>query len=274
MRVPGGKAGNVAVAAARLLGPSQVAILGSLGNDSFASEHVREFEEEGVITSGLKFNQGTESGQAYVIIDRQGENIIFSSRGANSSTAPEDLDDPTRRELISAASVIAIMDPPFETSLILAKEAKRLGKIVTWDPGAKSQLGTTKVKGLLENVDYVAANESELVSLTGTKISREAARKLIKINPNLKVITKMGAKGCTLHNRMERIVCKGLDLKSRGLRSVNTVGCGDALLGAFAVALCEGRPDRVPGPAPKGSASSALQTCLGRASKSRADAAL
>ena len=32
-----------------------------------------------------------------------------------------------------------------------------------------------KVKGLLENVDYVAANEFELVNLTGTKLSREAA---------------------------------------------------------------------------------------------------
>ena len=53
--------------------------------------------------------------------------------------APEDLDDPTRRELISAASMVAIMDPPFETSLKLTKEAKRLGKVVTWDPGSKSE---------------------------------------------------------------------------------------------------------------------------------------
>jgi len=53
-RVPGGKAGNVAVAAARLLGPNQAAILGSLGKDSIASEQVRIFHEEGVITTGLK----------------------------------------------------------------------------------------------------------------------------------------------------------------------------------------------------------------------------
>ena len=53
-RVPGGKAGNVAVAAARLLGPNQAAIFGSLGKDSIASEQVRIFHEEGVITTGLK----------------------------------------------------------------------------------------------------------------------------------------------------------------------------------------------------------------------------
>jgi len=242
--VPGGKAGNVAVAAARLLGPAQVAILGSLGSDSVATEHVRKFQEEGVITSGLKFNQDMESGQAYIVIDGRGENIIFSFRGANSSIAPEDLDDPARRELISEASVVAIMDPPFETSVKLAKEAKRLGKIVAWDPGAKSERGITKVKRLLENVDYVAANESEIANLTGTKISRKAARKLINFNPNLTAITKMGARGCTLHHGMKRIVCKGLDLKSRGLKPVNTVGCGDAFLGAFVAALSEGRSDR------------------------------
>ncbi len=39
-------------------------------------------------------------------------------------------------------------------------------------------------------------------------------------------------------------MCKGFDLKSRGLKVVNTVGCGDAFLGAFVAALSEGRSDR------------------------------
>ncbi len=53
-RVPGGKAGNVAVAAARLLGPRQAAILGSLGSDAVASEQVRNFQEEGVSDFGTQ----------------------------------------------------------------------------------------------------------------------------------------------------------------------------------------------------------------------------
>lgn len=243
-RVPGGKAGNVAVAAARLLGPNQAAILGGLGTDNIASEQVRIFQEEGVVTSGLKFSQSMESGQAYIVIDERGENIIHSYRGANSSMAPEDLDDPTRRDLISAASVVTIMDPLFETSLKLAKDAKRLGKTVAWDPGVKSELGIKKVEGLLENVDYVAANEAEIANLTGTRVPREAARRLIKVNPKLKAVTKVGAKGCMLYHGKDKIVCKGLDLKSHGLKVVNTVGCGDAFLGAFVAALSEGRSDQ------------------------------
>lgn len=243
-RVPGGKAGNVAVAAARLLGRNESAILGSLGNDTIAAEQIRTFQEEGVVTSGLRILQGEESGQAYIIIDELGENMIHSFRGANSSMTPESLDDPTCRNLISEAIVVAIMDPPFETSLKLAKEAKRLGKLVTWDPGAAAELGIEKVRGLLENIDYIAANEPEIENLTGTKVPREAARKFIKVNPQLKVVTKLGAKGCVLHAGKTRVVCRGLNLKSLGLKVVNTVGCGDSFLGAFASALSEGRSDK------------------------------
>lgn len=242
-RVPGGKAGNVAVAAARLLGSNQAAILGGLGRDTIASEQVRIFQEEGVVTSALKFTHDLESGQAYIVIDERGENIIHSYSGANESVTPSDIDDPSRMKLISAASVITIMDPPFETSLKLAKESRRLGKTVAWDPGVKSELGIKKVEALLESVDYVAANESEIANLTGTRNVQEGARKLIKVNPKLKAVTKLGAKGCALYHGTERIACRALDLRFHGLKVVSTVGCGDAFLGAFVAALAEGRSD-------------------------------
>lgn len=70
-RVPGGKGGNVAVAAVRLLGPSQAAILAGLGQDSIASDQVKAFNEEGVDVSGLKFNPSIESGHAYIITDER-----------------------------------------------------------------------------------------------------------------------------------------------------------------------------------------------------------
>ncbi len=242
-RVPGGKAGNVAVAAARLLGPNQAAILGSLGKDTIGSEQIRIFQEEGVVTSGLKLTQDVESGQAYIVVDERGENIIHSYQGANSSILPRDLDDPSRSKLVSAASIITIMDPPFETSVKLAREAKRLGKIVAWDPGVKSQLGIQKAAGLLKNVDYVAANESEMVNISGTKNIREGVRRLNKVNPSVRIVTKLGAKGCTLYDGGRRVTCRALDLRFHGLKVVNTVGCGDAFLGAFVAALCEGRTD-------------------------------
>jgi ribokinase len=242
-RVPGGKAGNVAVAAARLLGSSQVAILGGLGKDSIASEQVRIFQEEGVVTIGLKFAPETESGQAYIVIDENGNNIIHTHFGANATITPEDLDDPTRQQLLSEAAVVTIIDPPFETAIKLARNAKHLNKTVAWDPGVKSELGAKGVRELLQNVNYVVANESECENLTGVRNPAEAAKKLMRINEKLKVITKLGSKGATLHYGRKKIFANCMDLRSRGLRVVNTVGCGDAFLGAFVAALSEGRSD-------------------------------
>ncbi|HYB67008.1 MAG TPA: PfkB family carbohydrate kinase, partial [Candidatus Acidoferrales bacterium] len=130
--VPGGKAGNAAVAAARLLGPNNVAIIGAVGNDWVAAEHMRIFKEEGVDCSGLKRSDSVQSGQAHIVVDKTGENVIHTYFGANATILPEDLDDANRRELIENANIITIMDPPFRTSLKLAQEAKKLNKIVAW----------------------------------------------------------------------------------------------------------------------------------------------
>jgi sugar/nucleoside kinase (ribokinase family) len=45
-RVPGGKAGNVAVAAARILGPNQAAVIGGLGKDTIATAQTEIFKQE------------------------------------------------------------------------------------------------------------------------------------------------------------------------------------------------------------------------------------
>lgn len=242
-RIPGGKGANVAVAAARILGHGKVCVLGSLGKDIIADQQVRIFEDEGVVVSGLKFCEDAESGQAYILIDEQGENIIHSYRGANAMIYPEDLDQPQVKELISDSAIITIMDPLLETAVKLAKEGKRLGKTVAWDPGVQATLGMMKVASLLENVGYVAANESETESLTGASDPREAALKMMGAHPGLKVITKLGSRGSILHDGGKKVVRSPFDLAAHNLKVVSTVGCGDAFLGAFVAALSEGRSD-------------------------------
>jgi ribokinase len=242
-RAPGGKAGNTAVAIAKLLGEGQSAIIGAVAKDSLGSEHARIFNDEGVVTVGMKFSEGVESGQAYAIVDEKGDNIIYSYRGANENLRPEDLDKPKRRQLISDASIIVIMNPPYETALKLAKFAKLSRKTVVWDPGLEAESGAAKTRGLLENVDYLVANEFEIESLTGVRNYNKAAGRLIRINPRLRVVAKLGSKGCVIYHDKTHFASKALDLKSRGLRVVSTVGCGDAFLGAFVAALSEGRSE-------------------------------
>jgi ribokinase len=196
-----------------------------------------------VITSGLKYCEQVESGQAYIAIDDEGANIIHTYFGANAMISPDDLDDPVRRELISKATVITIMDPPFETALKLAQTARELAKVVAWDPGVKSELGIEKVHALLENVDYVVANEYEIANLGGSTSPDTAAKRLAAVNERMKIVVKLGGKGCVMYHEGKRDVSPSFDLSEVGLKVVNTVGCGDAFLGAFVAALSEGHSD-------------------------------
>jgi len=242
-RLPGGKAGNTAVAGARLLGPGKVAILGGLGKDSIGIEQVKIFEQEGVVTSGLKFSEEVESGQAYIAIDAGGANVIHTYAGANATITPVDLDEPARRALISEAAVVSIMDPPFEVAVKLAEIAKGLGKTVAWDPGVIAQLGIGKASALLKHVDYLIANEPESANLTGLTNPDDAAKKLITISEGMRVVVKLGERGCIMYAGGKRTVLPNLNLAQAGLKVVNTVGCGDAFLGAFTAALSEGLSD-------------------------------
>jgi len=69
---PGGKAANVAVASARILSPGQTILIGCLGKDSIAEQQIEILRSEGVVVSGIKFSEDVESGQAYIIIDKDG----------------------------------------------------------------------------------------------------------------------------------------------------------------------------------------------------------
>ena len=242
-RVPGGKAGNTAVAAARLLGPGQAAIFGALGKDPIGTEQVKIFEAEGVVTSGLKFCDDAESGQTYIAVDDEAANIIYKHSGANNRITPNDLDEPVRRGLIGETTIVAIMDPPFETAVKLAGMAKGLGKVVAWDPGVNSELGLEKVEGLVKNVDYLVANEHEVANLTGLKNPEAAAERLASANKRMKTVIKLGGKGCVMYSEGKKDELPNLDLVGVGLTVVNTVGCGDAFLGAFIAALSEGKSD-------------------------------
>src|SRR5713101_3267167 len=65
-RVPGGKGGNVSVAAAKLLGPGKVALMACVGNDEVGRKQVEILKGEGVETEAVQLLEGVESGQAFV----------------------------------------------------------------------------------------------------------------------------------------------------------------------------------------------------------------
>jgi ribokinase len=236
-RVPGGKAANVAVAAARVSDPNEIAIFGGVGNDEIGREQISLLQEESVFTDGIKIINNIESGQAYIVIDKDGQNVIHTYFGANNEIKPQDLVEPERISLIIEAKIIAISDPPLETATMLAKLGKEYKAKVLWDPGTKISEGLSGLSKCLGFVDYLLLNEVEAETLTGHTDLSKANESISRFNKNLKIIFKQGKNGCTYIYNQEMLKISGIDLQKMGFKVISTVGSGDAFFGVFAAFL-------------------------------------
>jgi len=242
-RVPGGKAANVAVAVARILGPGGVALIGCLGRDSIAESQIAILKGEGVDVSGIGFVEEAESGQAYIIIDERGRNVINTLFGANLRLLPKDLLAPERARLIQESAIVTIIDPPLETIGSMASTAKRGGKTVVWDSGVRSTLGLSRLREVLRKVDYLVINRVEIKNLTGEGDPLEARKRLAKVNSEIRLVAKLGEDGCSMVGSQGAMRVPGINLEGLGMHVVNTVGCGDAFLGVFVASKAEGLKD-------------------------------
>jgi len=238
-RVPGGKAANVAVAAARILGPNQVSLIGALGKESIEKAQIDILAKEGVDISSVKIVEG-ESGQAYIVIDSEGRNIIHTLFGANLEITPEDMLDSNRRRLIDESSLITIMDPPLETIFKMVEFGRERERPILWDPGVRCSLGVGQLERALSLIQYLVVNEVEVGNLAGTTDSSKAITRLLHVNEDLRVVVKFGSEGCLMATRDGTIRIPGVSLSSLGMRVVNTVGCGDAFLGVLSASLVSG----------------------------------
>ena len=244
-RVSGGTAANVSVAAARIMGRGTVAFVGALGDDGIGETQLSILEAEGVDRSGVLIVEGEESGQAYITIGLNGENEIHTYFGANLCLTRQSLRDPERMALIEGARVAVIMDPPLETAEGLAKLCSSSGSTVIWDPGVYAELGIEALSPALEHVDYFVLNHLEFENFMGTSEPGEVAEMLRGEKPGLKGIIKRGSEGSILcgAGHDEPLVMEAVPLERLGMSVVNTVGCGDAFIGAFAAAKVRGLND-------------------------------
>jgi ribokinase len=243
-RVPGGKAANVAVASARILGPDKTALIGCLGQDATSKEQIKNLRREGINVSGIKITKEAESGKAFITIDKEGRNVISTLFGANLNLLVDDLKKPEIFNLILESSIVTITDPALETIKRATYLAKKREKIVVWDAGVRSILGIKKVTKILENLDYLVLNQVEIKNLTGKGDIVNSWKCLSKINKNLKLILKLGEKGCSFINSELLIKVGNINLKRMDLNVINTAGCGDAFLGVFVSSLSQGYDDK------------------------------
>jgi ribokinase len=235
-RVSGGTGGNVAVAAARILGAKEVALVGALGRDDIARQQIAALEDEGVITEGIQHIKREESGQAYILVDQTGENVIASHLGANARLGLEHLNKVQVKRQLQECRGIVLTDPNLGVAEELIKLAKRRKIPVLWDPGILISPNRRALQSLAKQATVLFLNETEANALLGTDELDMSLQKLKELGFGNYTVLKLGAQGAAMLELASGTVTQvpALPLKKLGLNVLSTVGCGDVFAGVFA----------------------------------------
>lgn len=229
--IPGGKGANQAVAAHRLGG--NVLMLGKIGKDAFGENLLQFFRKEGMNTSNVVVADKISTGAAFVAVDSSSENVIYVSGGANDDLSSSD----TKHIQIEKGDIVsATLETPIEATKQLFGQARKVR--------AKTMLNAApailNAQTLFPLVDYLIVNETELSIFVRTKAPQSAedavtsGRKLKSDTMN--VIVTLGKKGAVALIAQETIFVEG-----HSVNAIDTTAAGDCFVGAFAVALQEGK---------------------------------
>lgn len=223
---PGGKGANQAYALGKL--GCKTAMIGAVGKDDAGRLLTGNLRSVGVDVSGIR-ESDTPTGQAFITVERTGENAIIILAGANGEVSPADVD--RGRKLIEDADCLVMqLEVPVETVLYAARLAKSLGKTVVLDPAPA-------VSGLPEELfalaDFVKPNETELAVLTGMPTDTvehcEAAAKLLLQKGAGTVLVSLGSKGVLAVGKGNESIL----VPAVGSEVVDTTAAGDCFTAAF-----------------------------------------
>jgi ribokinase len=228
--IPGGKGANQAVAAARH--GAQVAMLGCVGNDSFADFLLDNLKENDVDFHFVR-RDAASTGTAIIVVDTNGQNSIVLSAGANGKVAPQDVNNAS---FPAFKLVLLQLEIPIPTVLAAAQRAREDGLRVILNPAPAKALP----EELISLVDYLIPNETELSLLTNMQIhdvasAKRAARSLLERGVKNVVVT-LGSKGA--------LIVSGAQVTHVGTFSVDvvdTTAAGDAFIGGFAYSLLQNK---------------------------------
>jgi len=225
---PGGKGANQSVAAARL--GAQVKMIGRVGSDGFGASLRNGLLQDGVDVTCVEQVREASTGVALITVDEAGHNTIVVDPGANSFLRPADI-LAARSIFDGAAVLLAQLECPLETVQQAVALAREQGTRVILNPAPAQMLKPA----FLSQIDYLVPNQTELALLTCAEDIDAAAGQLHKLGVSHVIVT-LGEQGALVSDDR-----RSARLPAYRVPVVDTTAAGDAFVGAFAVAITQGR---------------------------------
>lgn len=225
-RYPGGKGLNQAVAAARAGAPT--CFIGAVGTDDAGDVLAATMADARIDSSSVR-RETAPTGQAFIVVDRSGENTIIVASGANScvtALAPADA------EMLSRSGVLLMqLELPLAVVAEAAATARASGCVVMLNAAPARTLEA----GLVACLDVLIVNEHEACLVGQADNLTEASAALAALVPRL--IVTLGSAGSALYENGREIA----RIAAPQVTAIDATGAGDTFCGAFAAAIAEGQ---------------------------------
>jgi ribokinase len=233
---PGGKGANQAVAAARL--GARTTLIGRMGKDSFGTELKAFLGGQGIDLGYLQETTQAHTGTAIITV-AAADNTIVVIPGSNALVSADDV---SVVPLVKGDVAVSQFEIPLPTIAAFFRRARAAEATTLLNPAPAQKFG----RELLELVDILVLNETELGFLAGTELSdSDEAVRIIDVARQLQahadqtICVTLGKRGVLALAGQEEFPVPG-----RVVKAVDTTGAGDCFVGALAAQLADEVPLR------------------------------
>ncbi len=238
--VPGGKGANQAVSMARL--GASVAMAGRVGTDPFGEQLLDALLADKIDTRLITIDQQEASGVAFIFLTPDGDNAIIVASGANMCVGQDREQLANIFETIAQARALVLqLEIPIETVTTLIAAGHNAGIPVVLNFAPAQPLAWE----ILRQVQVLIVNEIEAGFLSGTQIDNQEdagiAATMIQKKGIPQVVVTLGARGAVLASDDGNGNTQTFYQPAPRVKAIDTTAAGDCFVGAFTVALTEGK---------------------------------
>lgn len=253
----GGSAVHSALGAARMIKQAKlnigVRLIGTLSNDVFGNDMMRELAKAGVDTS-LIARTDTYTTSAFVtstVVRRERKNDFTFHRDAHDNSGQtlvariQTLKDAEIPQLFFFGSISTILEPEATHKMAAAKAAREMGAVVYYDLNTRPKLITSwenyrqRIDKWADVSDIIKMSSDDAEATYPTLDAYTIAYKLQRNSGVPTIVYTDGAKGAQLIQPASMKPGDVISQSAKPLHTPNTVGAGDNFNAGFGIGLVQ-----------------------------------